>query len=131
MPTKKRGNPDHDTPPKVSEKKNKKEDVICIICDSIVLEDNEDDEEQIGDEVIFCEDPCQGWLHRKCAGLSNTFFKKFTGTNRKFLCVFRQLFEQVTLVEELREDVNNLKAKLAGAPPGSVITNHVSFISMS
>ena len=126
---KKRGNPDHDTPPKVSEKKNKKEDVICIICDSIVLEDNEDDEEQIGDEAIFCEGLCQGWLHRKCAGLSNTFFKKFTGTNRKFLCVFCQLFEQVTLVEELREDVNNLKAKLADAPPGSEITVHVSFIN--
>ena len=30
-------------PPKASEKKNKQEEEICIICDSTILEENEDD----------------------------------------------------------------------------------------
>ena len=68
-PTKKCSNPDHNMPPKASEKKNKQEEEICIICDSIILEENEDDENQARDEAIFCEGLCQRWLHRKCAGL--------------------------------------------------------------
>ena len=45
---KKRAEPDHNMPPKTSEKKNKQEEEICIICDSTILEGNED-EDQIGD----------------------------------------------------------------------------------
>ena len=127
MPTKKRSNPVHNTPPKTSEKK-KKEEEICIICDSAILEDNEDDEEQTGDEAIFCEGLCQGWLHRRCAGLTNAFFQKFIKTNKKFLCVFCLLFEQVSLVEELKEDVKDLKSKLSEVPPSSANTDQVSLV---
>lgn len=111
--TKKRTNPDHNSPPKGKDKKNKQDSTeaeLCVICDQTIQEDNE---EQAGEEAIFCEGLCKSWLHRKCAGLSNICFNKFSKSNNKFLCVYCRLFEQTSLVEELRDEVNNLKAKLS------------------
>jgi len=113
MPTKKRANPDHNSPPKVKDKKNKQDD-MCLICNSTIVEENEN---QMGEEAIFCEGNCQGWLHRKCAGITNVYFNKLTKSNNKFLCVYCRLFEQASLVEELQEEVKNLKAKLEEGTP--------------
>ena len=74
------------------------------------------------DEAIFCQGLCQGWLHRKCAGLANTFFQKL----KENLCVFCQLFEQVSLIDELKEDIRVLKTKLPEVPPCSVNIDQVS-----
>ena len=82
----------------------------------------------MGDKAIFCEGLYQGWLHCKCAGLSSGFFQKFTKTNKKFLCVFCQLFEQVSLTEELKEDIKDLKAKLSEVPPDLVNTDQASLV---
>jgi len=121
MPTKKRSNPDHNTPPKGKDKKNKNddEDELCIICDQTIQEASE---EQVGEEAIFCEGLCKGWLHRKCTGLSNICFNKLSKSNNKFLRVYCRLSEQISLVEELRDEIKSLKAKLSDSP---VSTNPV------
>ena len=91
------------------------------------IPDNEEDEDQIGDEIILCESLRQEWLHRKCAGLSNAFSKSSLKLI-KFLCVFCQLSEQASLTEELKEDITDLKTKLSEVPPNPVNTDQASLI---
>ena len=44
------------------------------------------------------------------------------------MCVFCQLFEQVSLIDELKEDIRVLKTKLPDIPPGSVNADQVSLV---
>ena len=60
--------------------------------------------------------------------MSNAFFQKFTKANKKFLCVFCQLSEQVSLTEELKEDIRDLKTKLSEVPPDPVNTDQASLV---
>ena len=55
------------------------------------------------------------------------FFKNSV-TKRKFLCVFCQLFEQVSLIDEPKEDTRVLKTKLPDIPPCYVNADQVSLV---
>ena len=71
--------PMHNTPPSSSAGKKTKglipeEDrncEVCIVCDCSILEPSESTE---GQDAVFCEGDCQGWVHRICAGLSHPAF---------------------------------------------------------
>ena len=77
----------------------------------------------MGEDAIYCEGLCNGWLHRKCAGMSNKCFARLADSNNKFLCVYCMLFEQTTLVKDLSEEINSLKTKLA---PESTIAGNTN-----
>jgi len=51
--------------------KKAKRNTICLICDETIKEPTK---HRKGDEAIYCEGFCEAWIHRKCAGLSNTNF---------------------------------------------------------
>ena len=93
------------------------ESMICCICEEKIIEETE---EQDGEEAIFCEGLCKNWIHCKCAGLSNVWFSKLSSSNKPFVCVYCTLFEQISIITELKEDVKNLKIKLDESPQVNV-----------
>ena len=88
------------------QRQNGEEINTCCICDKNITEDTEDSE---GEEAIYCEGICKSWVHRKCAGLSNTWFTKLSTTNKPFICIYCMLFEQISTIQELKEDIKSLK----------------------
>ena len=108
-------NVNEETFKKAKDKKYKQDDDVFFICESTIVEDNDN---QSGDDAIFCEGLRQGWLHCKCAGMINVCvcFDKLSNSN-KFLCVYCQLFQYISLVVELREQINQLKSKLTETSP--------------
>ena len=39
-----------------------------------------------GQKAIYCESMCNTWLHRQCAGLSQTLYKLYQGGDDPFHC---------------------------------------------
>ena len=52
-------------------KGGKNSEADCLVCEEPILESGEHCEVN---EAVFCEGSCQGWLHRKCAGLTHLAF---------------------------------------------------------
>ena len=90
-----------------------------VCCRQIVDKSNNQD----GEDAIFCEGRC-GWIHRQCAGLSDPFFRAFTGNDTPFLCVFCMLktqSEEITNLKATIDDLKNSIAKLTSKSQGSKI----------
>ena len=80
-----------------------------VCCRQIVDKSNDHD----GEDAIFCEGRC-GWIHRQCAGLSDPFFRFFTGNDdTSFLCVFCTLKAQSEEITNLRATIDDLKNSIA------------------
>ena len=119
--TTKRKQPVHNTPPSgVAGKKTKgtlEEDdkcEICIVCGCTILEASESTE---GQDAVFCEEDCQGWIHRMCAGLSRPAFDNLNEST-PYLCSFCTCTKQYKEICDLKETVktlSNILAKLEGA----------------
>ena len=61
-------NPVHNTPLKVGEKCTKeKQQVICLIYDVAIIKSSYD---VLGDDAVYYEGDCKGWLHCKCVCMS-------------------------------------------------------------
>jgi len=86
------------SPPKRNAKGGKNSEADCLICDQPVLEPSEI---CIGDEAVFCEGSCQGWLHRKCAGVTHPALDKLDESDTEYFC------SHCTLVNQNKE-INNL-----------------------
>ena len=58
---------------------------LCKICDDAIVEP---DSKKKGDDSIFCNGECNGWIHRRCAGLSKAKFAAYTTSDEsvKFYC---------------------------------------------
>ena len=83
--------PDHDTPPKATEKKSKANQTKFLVCEETVLEP---DEKTDGHDAVFCVGDCQGWMHRpECAGLSRFNFDKLGESNMPYLCMYLWYFK--------------------------------------
>jgi len=54
----------------------------CLICEEPILKA---DEHCVGDDAVFCEGDCQGWLHRQCAGVTHPAFDE---TDKVYYYVF-------------------------------------------
>ena len=51
----------------------------CLMCEKKIVDRTE--------ESIFCEGTCQRWLHRCCAGLTKSQFKKLSDqSSTPFAC---------------------------------------------
>ena len=109
MPTKKRSNPDHDSPSKAKDKKSKQEP--CAICDELI---NDADD---GDDSIFCDGSCQGWLHRQCAGLSKKRFQIIGESSDPFYCPHCMLHRQACEIKDLKETISLLTSRIESLNP--------------
>ena len=90
------------------------ENSLCVICDEIIL----DQSDQVdGQDAIYCEGKCDGWLHRHCAGLSKTNFKIIMDLSKPFVCPHckletqgKELSDLKNLVTALQVEISELKA---------------------
>ena len=87
---------------------------ICPVCLDPIVDATEDTE---GHEAIYCESTCNSWIHRQCAGLSKTLFKKLEESDEPFCCPHcrlvlqdKQLQELKSLVDALSKEVITLKS---------------------
>ena len=102
MPPKKRP---INTPPKAKDKRTKQS--ICLICDATINDEND------GDDSIFCDGICQGWLHRRCVCLSKSRFKVVGESDDPFYCPSCMLYSQAKELSNLKEELVNLQAHVA------------------
>jgi len=86
------------SPPKRNAKGGKNSEADCLICEEPIVEQSEN---CTGDEALFCEGSCQGWIHRKCAGVTRPAFDKLGESDTPYFC------SHCTLVNQNKE-INNL-----------------------
>ena len=56
--------------------------VHSCICEDTINEPNESN----GDDLVFCNGTCAGWIHRRCAELSQVSFKEISKSDDPFYC---------------------------------------------
>ena len=116
----KHSNPDHNTPPKDSVKRNKqkkKDDppqVDCLVCGNKITEANEE-EGTTGDDAVFCEGKCNAWIHRTCIGLSKQSYEALSESESPYLCPHCTLSKQTKEIEDLKQLVKSLAENLSAA----------------
>ena len=129
MPTtQKRSNPVDDSPPRVSEKRKKKNQPVArLICDITIKESTEYID---GDDAIYCDGDCEGWLHRKCVFMSKQLYDKLSNNHDMYYCPncasakqsqeitvlkkqVEELTKEITNVEALKQRITNLEKELS------------------
>ena len=71
-----------------------------------------------GEEAIYCEGVCSGWLHRHCAGLSVSQFAHMSTGTESFYCVYCTLQQQALEIKELKKTVQTLVSDMAKISSG-------------
>ena len=116
----KRSNPDHNTPPKDSVKRNKQKkkvdppQVNCLVCGSRITKANEE-EGITGNNAVFCEGKCDAWIHRTCIGLSKQSYEDLSESESPYLCPHCILSKQTKEIEDLKQLVKSLAENLSAA----------------
>jgi len=106
------------TTPRVIQKRSPNspgdETTTCPICLDPIIDATEDTE---GQEAIYCESTCNGWIHKQCAGLSRILYKAYEDGDDPFYCPHcrltlqeQQLLELKLTIDGLQKEVTNLKA---------------------
>jgi len=98
------------TLPKRKPKNVKNSEADCLICDEAILEPGDLTD---GDDAVFCEGVCQGWLHRKCAGLSRPVFDKLSESDNPRVCLQCMLHNQAKEITELKSAINALTTEIS------------------
>ena len=93
------------SPPNRKAKGGKSSEADCLICEEPILEA---DDHCTGDEAVFCEGDCQGWLHRKCAGISRPAFDKLGESDNVYMCSYCTSVSQSNEISQLSTIINNL-----------------------
>jgi len=65
-----------------------------------------------GNDAIFCENICNAWLHRQCAGLSKAAFDVLTVSESPFHCPLCRLLNYESQLSELKESIKLLESKV-------------------
>lgn len=78
----------------------------CAVCAKVIKETSA---RVKGEDAVFCEGPCQSWIHRQCIGMSLPFFQALTKSKAPFHC----LYCSHTTITELKNSVSRLEAKLS------------------
>ena len=88
----------------VTPKKDKT--VVCDLCCSPIVEGKED--------AVQCEGSCQAWLHRRCAGVPCSYFKRdLINSSTPFVCAHCSRKTHQTAVGQLQNEVEALRAGVA------------------
>lgn len=97
------------TPPKSKAKGGKTSEADCLICLEPILEA---DDHCVGEEAVFCEGQCQGWIHRKCAGVPRPVFDKLGESDAVFLCTYCMQVSQSNEISRLSNILNELNSSI-------------------
>ena len=97
------------SPPKSKAKEGKTSEVDCLICEEPILEA---DDHCVGEEAVFCEGQCQGWLHRKCAGVTRPAFERLGEPDAVYLCTYCMLVNQNKEISKLSNIINELNSSV-------------------
>ena len=62
----------------------------------------------LGEEAIFCEGSCSTWLHRRCAGLSQSSFQAVSRSVPSFYCPHCRLDAQESEIISLKSSIQKL-----------------------
>ncbi len=82
----------------------------CPVCLEIIKDPSDECQ---GEDSIHCDGVCNGWLHRRCAGLSVAAFKAINdGPDEAYCCPHCKLLGMSKEVVELKSVVNNLTKRL-------------------
>ena len=72
---------------------------VCAVCQEAISDSTQDSE---GQNSIFCEGPCQKWIHRACAGLPIPAFRATVKSKTPFHCFQCSLSMHASEIEDLR-----------------------------
>jgi len=81
----------------------------CLVCEEPILESGEHCE---GDEAVFCEGDCQGWIHRKCGGMTHSAFNKLGESDTSYLFSQCMLANQNKEISKLTNIIRDLNASI-------------------
>ena len=94
-------------------RRNTESSCLYTICEETILE--RDDAKNIsGDESIFCQGDCNGWLHRRCAGLNTATFAQLSATkdDTSFFCPSCWASRLEATVRKLQDEISSCKSTL-------------------
>ena len=125
------------SPPKSKVKGGKTSKADCLICEEPILEA---DDHCIGDEAVFCEGHCQGWLHRKCAEVTHPTFDRLGDSDAVYLCSYcmlgsqrNELFKLSNIIivlnsaiTSLTGTIKSLQSAVTNQPSMTTDTNNIS-----
>lgn len=83
---------------------------VCPICNESIVDGTKNKK---GQDAIFCEGVSDSFLHRRCAGLSQTAFAELQNSTETFHCPHRQLKMCKLEICNLRQTVKSLQASVA------------------
>ena len=111
MPTGKRSNPVHNTPPKtLEEQKNENDPTIYQACCATITESSEG---VVGEDTIFCKGDCKAWTNRKCLGMSKPVYDRLIKCKGPYMCPYCIIFKQSNKITKLRNQVKDVTSELA------------------
>ena len=87
----------------------------CNICNKVIIDQSAS---HSGEEAIYCEGVCCGWLHRHCVGLSVSQFAHMSTGTQSFYCVYCTLQQQALEIKELKKTVKTLISDMAKISSG-------------
>ncbi len=78
---------------------------LCPVCCEVILDDNG---QAIGHDCIHCDEACQTWIHRQCAGLSKAAFMSLSDIPDSFYCPRCVIRKQDSNITDLRSFIEKL-----------------------
>jgi len=97
------------SPSKRKAKGSKNSEADCLICEEAILEPSDT---YVGDEAVFCEGSCQGWLHRKCASITCLAFDKLGEQDTEYMCSYCMLESQGKEISKLSNVIQDLNTAI-------------------
>ena len=81
----------------------------CRICQDVINEPNESD----GDDSVHCNGLCDGWIHRRCAGLSLARFEEISKSDDPFFCPSCCAVRNQTEIDLLKSALASLTSEVS------------------
>ena len=105
---------------KKGKSKETESSVYCAICEEIIIDQNE---QEAGQDSIYCEGKCDAWVHRHCAGLTVSAFCASKTSSEPFHCKLdsqaNELASLRSIVGALQAEVSELRDRGSSVPPRS------------
>jgi len=73
-----------DTGTEAANQDSDEEPAVCCVCEAVIKATQDD---QSGDEAVYCKGGCAAWFHRKCSGLSKSAYAMAGESDLPFYCV--------------------------------------------
>ena len=64
------------------------------------------------DEALLCEGSCDQWLHRYCAGVTETQYEALRDSPLPFLCSICSQLKQTAAIKDMQEKIDSLTAEV-------------------